>query len=239
MSIFKVLLDLGLSKKEANVHLAILELGESGLSDIARAAKIPRTSCYGIIEDLIGKNYVTFYVKRKKKYYLAEEPEKILKSLKDKYSLVEAALPQLKAISSKNGVKPKIRFYEGEQGVKQILNEIIGESKNFLAITSVDDAYKIIESFEDFIQRRIERSLRVKLLTNYSPLSLKLKEKDTEELRETRFVPEKFHFKSANFIFGNKVAIISLKKNLLGIIIEDEDISETFRMYFEAIWSCR
>src|SRR3990167_3803145 len=210
MSIFKNLLDLGVSKKEANVYLAILESGESDLSEIAKVAKIPRTSCYGIVEDLIAKNYVTFYVKRKKKYYLAE-----------------AVLPQLKALSSKNGVKPKIRFYDGEKGVKQILNEIIGESKNFLAITSVDDAYKIIESFEDFIQRRIERSLRVKLLTNYSSLSLKLKEKDAEELRETRFVPERFHFKSANFIFGDKVAIVSLKKNLLGIIIEDEDISET------------
>jgi len=69
MSIFKNLLDLGLSKKEANVYLAILESGESDLSEIAKVAKIPRTSCYGIVEDLIAKNYVTFYVKRKKKYY--------------------------------------------------------------------------------------------------------------------------------------------------------------------------
>lgn len=237
MQLDKILSELGLSQKETKIYLAVLESGEAPLTQIAKNTAIPRTSCYGLIENLIEKGFVTYMVKRRKKYYFAENPDHLLKQEEKKGALLKEALPRFKALYNISGVKPKIRFYEGVSGIKQILQEIINEKRDFLAITSIEDANTILHGdFGDFIGQRIKHNLRVRLLTGRTPAALKLKKTDGQSLRDTRFISGEYHFKTANFKFGSKLAIISLKKNPLGIVIEDDDITDTFKMYFEILW---
>jgi len=238
MKLNKILEELGLTAKEAKIYLTVLEAGEITLSQIAREVKMPRTSCYGLMETLAEKGFITFMVRQKKKYYVAENPERLLKHLEEKESLLKESLPRFKALYNVSGAKPKIRFYEGSSGIRQILQEIINEKRDFLAITSIDDTNAIMRGeFGNFIEDRVKHHLRVRLLTDYTPDAIELKKTDSQELRETRFVPDKYRFKTANFKFGNKTAIISLKKNPIGIVIEDEDVTDTFKMYFEILWN--
>ena len=51
-----------------------------------------------------------------------------------------------------------------------------------------------------------------------------------------RFLPEGFEFPTATYVYGNKVAILSLEKEPVGIIIENEDIARTQGMVFELLW---
>jgi hypothetical protein len=60
---------------------------------------------------------------------------------------------------------------------------------------------------------------------------------DGEELRTTQFLPSSIAINNCNFIYANKVAIISLnKKRPVGILIEDEDIHHTMEILFESVW---
>lgn len=60
---------------------------------------------------------------------------------------------------------------------------------------------------------------------------------DLKMLRETRFFSERAQIKITIFIYGNKVAIISLnKKQPTGVLIEDADIRDTLAVFFEAVW---
>lgn len=237
MKIRKTLEQFGLSEKETKVYLACLELGEAPIPDIAKKSNLPRTTVYGIMDSLVKNGLVGFLVRKKKKYFIAESPEKLLGIAQERARDIKEIIPRLKSIYNIAGSKTKIRFYEGKEGIRTILNDILNCKRHFLATTSIEDMNKLIQDyFYDFIKKRIRNYLKVKLLTNCSPSALKLKKTDEKELRETRFVPTKYHFKTANFIYGDRMAILSLGKNPMGIIIEDQSITETQRMYFEIAW---
>ena len=50
----------GLSAKEAKVYLALLELGPSTMTEVARVANINRTTGYPVLETLAAKGLVYF-----------------------------------------------------------------------------------------------------------------------------------------------------------------------------------
>lgn len=233
-----VLLNLGFNKKEAQVYLAALELGEATITDIAQKANLPRTTSYGIITSLSQKGLISFNVKKRRKYFFGENPARLLNIVRERERLLRESMPSLQLIHNSSSAKPKIRFYEGEGGIKSILEDILKTKKSLLAITAVQDMMKIFKDyFPYFIESRARRKIKVKLLTKKTSESIDLAKRDKEELRQTKFVSTKFSFHTANFIYGNKVAIISIKKQpIIGIVIEDSDIVNTQKMLFEIIW---
>ena len=52
-----------------------------------------------------------------------------------------------------------------------------------------------------------------------------------------KFFPQKIEFPTVTNIYGNKVAILSLENEPLGIIIENEDFLKTQKIIFELLWS--
>lgn len=98
MQIQKVIENLGFSAKEAKVYLVALYLGESHISDIAAKVKMPRSSVQVIIDRLHKEGLMNFYTMRRYKYWVAENPEKLLATLKQREVIIQEALPKLVAI---------------------------------------------------------------------------------------------------------------------------------------------
>lgn len=226
-------------KEEAAVYVASLHLGEALLSDIAKKAGVPRTSCYYILDSLIKKGFINFYQKRGRKYYSAENPRKFQIVLKEREAALKEIMPQLIAMHSAVGATPSISFYEGVGGINMILNNILEQQHPLLALTSIDDIVAIIgEDLYRFIRARKNKFLRVNLITNKTPATLALQKKDAQELRVTRFLPPETKLQTANFIYGDHVAIVSLNPvKPLGIIIEDNSIADTQRFLFDTLWA--
>lgn len=226
-------------KGEADVYMASLRLGEALLSDIAKKAGVPRTSCYHILDALIKKGFINYYQKRGRKYYTAGSPRKFEIVLKEREAALKQIFPQLMAMHSAAGAAPAVSYFDGPSGVKTILNNILEEQRPLLALTSIDDMVSVIgEDFYDFIRARKNKFLHVKLLTSKTPSSLILKKKDAQELRETRFIGSEVKLKTANFIYSDHVAIVSLNPGKpMGIILEDRAIADTQRFLFEALWT--
>ncbi|MDP2951052.1 MAG: helix-turn-helix domain-containing protein, partial [bacterium] len=74
----KQLTTVGLSDKQAVVYLALLELGPSTVSEVARKAGINRTTGYDILEMLVSFGLVSPLGKGKVQKYVTENPEKII-----------------------------------------------------------------------------------------------------------------------------------------------------------------
>ncbi len=98
MQIQKVIEGLGYSPKEAKVYLATLALGEAHISDVASKLKMPRTSVQVTMDKLHEAGLVNFYVMRRYKYWVAENPEQLLAQLEKKRTTIASALPVLKEI---------------------------------------------------------------------------------------------------------------------------------------------
>lgn len=98
MQIQKVIEQLGFTGKEAKVYLAALHLGESHISDIAAKVKMPRSSIQVIVDKLHKEGLMNFFIMKRYKYWVAENPEKLLTNLRKREEIIEEALPELVAI---------------------------------------------------------------------------------------------------------------------------------------------
>lgn len=238
MRLDTILKNVGFSEREARVYLGLLSLGESNVKKMADKANLPRTSIYTPIKNLLDKGFLAFYKKKGRNYYVAVRPREALKIIEERLGGFKENLLRFEALSVREHINPKIRFFVGKEGIRLVLNLILEEKRPFLAVTCIEDMQNIAQDyFEDFIERRIRQNLQVKLLTNRSPESEALRREDDKSLRETRFVPHEYHFNTANYIFGDNVAILSLQQEpATAILVEDAAVAETHRMYFDLIW---
>lgn len=240
MNIHKVIEQFGYSQNEAKVYLIGLSLGECTASDISQKLKLPRTSVQAILDKLHSDGLMNFYVKRRYKYWTAEKPEKFLINLKEREIALRAAMPEINLIMhGDEGNKPIIKVYSGVEEIKLIYEDILVTKNNILIIAPWDNWVKMFgkEFLDNFIETRVKHYLKIDLLVPKSESAVKLKEKDNEELRNTRFTPKNINIEDTIFIYANKVAIISLnKRQPTGILIEDQNTSNTIRVFFNEIW---
>lgn len=238
MQLLRELSMFGFSRPEAALWKASLELGESDLTTLAKRAGIPRTSAYAAIEKLRAGGLLDFYMKRRRRIYVAVPPERFVQGLATKAETANRLLPALRSLTRKKGNQPQITLHEGMTGVRAVFDHLLEYQHHFSAITSLEDMQAVASRpFSSFIRQRIRQNLRVRFITNRSSEAEALAKRDHEELRETRFVPESYEFHTANYVFGHHVAFLSLRNERpLAVLIHDDDIAATFQLYFDLLW---
>ncbi len=241
----KELQKLGLSDKEAKVYLASMELGPSPVQAVAQKSGVNRATTYVMIESLISRGLMSSFEKGKKKFFTAESPEQLVALLhkeeaeiKEKTRQMMEILPELKILFAAAEEKPRVRFFEGVEGVKVIQEDILNSKyETFEEIVSVDDFYRIFPPHEKdhrqiFTQKKKDIFFRVIYTSKSGPLAA-----PKENKHERVFVPpEKFPFSIDMGIYGSKVAIVSCKGKLMGVIIESKEISSALKAVFDLAW---
>jgi sugar-specific transcriptional regulator TrmB len=240
----KQLIELGLSPKETVVYLALLELGPSTASEVARRAKINRTTSYDILESLVGDRLVSAVGETKVQQYAAESPEKVLTLLERRISEAQARLkaaqvllPQLLSVYSRKQ-KPRVKFYEGNDGVKEAFEDSLNAKGELMAYAVGDDMTTSIplKYFQDYFRRRTARGIRVRVIAPDDAGSRAVVANDKSELRTSVLVPkERFHFSVEVNIYNNTVLMVSWREKF-AIIIESEQIADMQKKSFELAW---
>lgn len=234
---------LGLNKKEADLYISFLGIGSGRVSVIAKRAGISRTGAYDILSSLCDKGLVSISGKEPRQEYRCEDPEQILKFLKNNierkqedYRYAEIILPELKSMY-KVGTRPQVRFYEGIEGMKQVYEDTLTASGPFVAMASYDDMHKTLKGyFPDYYRRRAAKGLFVRGIVPATELARERKKMNPFEARELALVPKELFDISPDIeIYDNKVMIASWREEL-GIIIESEEIADALRKLFELAW---
>lgn len=241
----KELQQLGLSEKEAKVYSASLELGPTSVIEISKRASLKRPTTYYAIEELIRKGLMSFFEKGKKRYFSAESPERLLSLIiaqKRKVAALEEelqkVLPGLNNIFDLAGERPKVRFFEGKEGIKAIQEDILkSKFKSIEEFVPLDEAYKIFPpSFKDHRQKLAQITKNIPRRTIYiSQKGAFLPQKGRKI--ERRFIPpQKFPFSIELTIYGNKTAIVAYRGKLIGTVIESQEIADSLRIFFNLAW---
>lgn len=242
MHLEKVLEQLGYPANQVKIYLSALKMGEFHIADLAEEIGMPRTTVTELVREMHRRGIMNYYEKHGKKIWVAENPEKLVSSLEDRLSALKNIMPTLKDMQfSGSQDEPSLKFYSGTEEVKNIFDDIAESKHHILALSTWTDIadYFGQEFMEDFIHRRAKHYLRVKFITQRSKSSIAMKAKDSQDLRQTRFLPEDVELhRISNYIYGNKVAVVSLSKKVpSGFIIEDADLAQAQRLYFECLWS--
>ena len=230
---------MGLGGKKADVYLAALELGSSSVIEIAKKAGIKRTTCYDILLDLIREGLISETSKAKKRLFVGEDPEKIQRNLKNKERLFAEILPQLQSINNVRGAKPKIRFYEGKEGLTQVYNDTLRYNGEILAFGSYDVVNVLGMGWADeYLKNRIKKGIYVRAIAPGSQILIKdFIEKDQEQRRSTKVIdPKKYPFSIEINIYGHQSVALMSAKEEIAVIIEGAEIHSTMKLIFELIW---
>ncbi len=237
--------DAGLSKNEAKVYLAMLELGPATVLDISAKARVNRPTAYVEIEALTKKGLAKTQKKNGKVHFAAESPERLEFLLDKKGAEIEVRrkelrgiLPELTAAFSLTGEKPVVRYYEGKEGLEKLQQEVLRcKEKLIRSISRPDRALTTdLNRLKKNQSERVRRKIHSKYI--YTSQEGPIIKTDRSILREAKFVPLKKLPITFDFtVFDDKVKFEILRGTSGGIIIQNRDIAQSFKNLFDFVWN--
>ncbi|MCB9798699.1 hypothetical protein H6758_03160 [Candidatus Nomurabacteria bacterium] len=242
-TLIKKLEELDFSDKEARVYLALLELGYASPAQIATKAGIKRTTVYNVLPELLKRGFISKTFVKGKKVFWVEDVRKLKFVIDERQQKFEHLFPQLEALHSVLPSKPKFRYYEGENGMKQLhmyaLEKTIPGDTIYEYLGTVDFKRLFPEEFYDFYPKeRTRRKISARIIAPDIPETRDIVQKDKRTLRETRLAPrDQLLFSGDMQLYRNHVALISYKENFMGVVIESKEIYEMQKCVFELLWN--
>jgi len=236
----QLLIGIGLSKEQAKTYLAVLELGEATVQEIAKKSSVKRTSTYYILEQLESQGFAYKTKQRKKTFYIAEKPEELLESFRSRVEKFNKNITGFKAIENQRPKKPRVYLLEGVDGFKKVWQMIFSSGiKEYLIIVDPREMLTFISSgyiTKKIIKEKLRLGIKSRQLVAFSEYAKEIVAKDKKENRISKILPHVYKISFTTIIFDDKVAFISPHRENLILIIESNDFSKTQRTIFEALW---
>ena len=228
----KTLEKLGLEEKEIKIYLALLKLNQATATKIGDETRIERTLCYSIIQKLIDKGLVSYIIENNVKYFKPAPPEKLMQDLKEKEEELKQLLPELINLTKFKQEKTKAEIYQGKEGMKTVLKDIIKEKKNYLVFGEEGRFQETLPIYsKQFMKRLEEANIKEKVLVKEGQKNI-VKSKNSE----FRYVSKEFLYPSSSVVYGSKTAIIVWSHPFLTILVENKEVADSYRSYFNLLW---
>ena len=229
----------GFTAKESQVYLALLELGEANVTQIADKTELKRSIIYVLLEGLIKRGYATEIPNQKINRYQAVDPSKIYSHLTTVYKNFGQMLPVFKALYNKDQAKPKIYFFEGVEGALSVYRDI-NNADEALFFTSISKLQKFIpDEVEGWIQNRKKgvTHFKGKHLIEDTSADREWGKRFKPYQQDIRIMPKEFDINMDLSIFHNKVALTSIQPDGLSmVLIESPELFNSMKLMFELAW---
>src|SRR3989344_258360 len=224
---------IGLNPNEARVYLALLELGPSLAGKITEKSKVHRRTVYDVLELLIDRGLVSYIVEANRKVFEATEPERLLELLKEREKEIKEVLPELQAKRNASKRKQEATVFRGKRGLRTIFEDILKYKENWVFGSHGRFREVLGPFFEQYQKRKKEKKIHTRLL-----VSSRLKQSDIIRLTpgEHRFLKKEYDSPVSTIVYGNKVAIIIWIEEPIGLVLEGNEVSQSFRYYFDVMW---
>lgn len=236
---------LGLNDKESAVYVALLQLGRASAYSISEKSGLKKPTTYVILEELIKKAFVYKIPRVRKQLYVARPPEQTLAMAEERLNTARERLPELLAFARDENKKVNVMYFEGINGVKQMLEHRIKEmeGKELVGFYATDDNFNpdTKDEFDQYFKKEWnEKMLRLGITMRViAPESSSLKPyRDTDEKygRKVKIIPKEFYSSDTAIDIIGDIVRIQDYKNTQGVLLENPDIAKTLKQIFEMIW---
>lgn len=233
-----MLRSIGLTASEAKVYLASLEHGPSTVVDLAKHANLSRPATYEAIETLVRKGLLSSFLHGKRHRYTAESPERVLAYAEAEARRRESTIREFSDVLGdlkllRSGDQPSLKFFEGLEGLRAIAEDLLASKPETTdEIANLDAVNQIFSADELKGIRQVLVKIKSKgraLLTGNVPGV-------REGIAARVLPPETFPFYGDIMIYGPKVAMITFKGKLIGVVVENQILADTMRALFELAW---
>lgn len=236
----KLLHSLGFTDSQAKIYLVSLEMGPAPVQDLAKKAGVSRVTTYAVIEELIKDGLMSTMQKGKKKLFVAESPERLLSFVHSRMKNMEATLREMESMVGdlrllQRGEKPVVKLFEGKEAMHAIQDDVLrSKPEEAWEFGNLDELARLypLEERKEFFNEFYK--LRTKRRSFYAS---KQKLEDGNDSIEIKTLPsESSNFFGDIYIYGNKVALSTLRGKQISVLIESQDLADTFRAFFGFAW---
>src|SRR3989338_9052790 len=179
---------LGLTDKEAAIYLLLLQLGTAPASTLADRAEVPRSTAQFTCQQLVKRGLLRMVQKANTYLFTPEPPEKLELLLRkqhdelaEKEDQLHRIIGELKEMQNPYSVLPRVQFYEGSEGIARAYDAVLEDlTEGDEVVTYVkvlepsESTPEITDVLDSFIQKRIAKKVRSRLITPALPASIAL-----------------------------------------------------------------
>lgn len=237
----------GLSDKESKIYWILVNRGVLSGVELVQKSGFKKGNTYALLHQLEKKGLILSIQRERKTYFQPEPPKKVLDLLERKNEetqqskgYFERILPRLSSRYKLSINKPIIQYYEGEEGIYRIFEDIYAPKKEpVYGCGDLDEADKSFPNYiaDKLIPKRIRNKLLAKSFFSYSKQAVRLAKQDKEQIRETVLLDRaKYPLPAEIDVYEDKIAMLSFKKNeFVGVLIENKDIATSLKSIFKRL----
>ena len=239
----KYLEELGLSEKEAQIYLALLQVDSDSIQDIAKKTGINRTTVYPVLESLNKKGLVSEVQDGKKTLYQAAPPERLETFverqrvvLEEHASRLKDIIPQIKSIQREEGEKPIIKVFDGRDGAISAMEEFFGTDERggkayFFYSRDLLDKNFTPEEKNRYLQIRLNKKISSESIYTFAKGTLG----NDENANRTRIDAEKYEISCDIAVYKDTTRITTLGESISSILIKSKDVADTLINLFRLV----
>lgn len=239
----ELLQNLGLSKNEAEIYEALLELGEATVSTISTKTNINRRNVYDVLNRMMDKGLAFVLIQKGENHYKAVDPGRLREMLKEKEDMLDKSFSSLEKLYHSHPKDNEIYIYKGPEGWKNYMRDMlrIGEPAYFIAAKGAWLDERVKNFYPQFIKQAQKQNLKFSHLFDFEV------KKDFPQIlpyvgKEYKFLPKEYSAPAAIDIFGDHVNILSnimlggFTEDFSFTVIVNRQIADAFRIWFKFMW---
>ncbi|MBS3127725.1 hypothetical protein J4410_01140 [Candidatus Woesearchaeota archaeon] len=247
--IFENLTKIGLGKNEAEVYLALLELGESKAGPISKQSKVPTSHIYPILDDLYKKGLISYKYANNVKIYYSNPPETLKtlyiekqKNLEEEGKIVLKSIESIKRLAHPKDTFSDYKYFEGVSGVIAMWQEIIKDlipNTEIQVLASNEEAIHLFNTvFMEFQKERVRKKIKQRII-----FSKNMPKKYATERKKLGLIDVKYSdldLRAEFCLFQDYMALEYLgtgKDKPRAFLIKDKFFVDYFKGIFDSIWS--
>ncbi len=243
-----ILKNLNIPETATRVYLRLLEVGISSARQLAENLNIPRPSVYDNLKILIKLGLVTEIDQENKKLFRIDDIKNLSHLVKGKIDNLQQQEKKLKDIipslaKQLDYLEPKIKFYSGQEGIRRATNDILWyENIETLAIWPISEIMEVLgpDYLRENNRKRIKRKISIRAIWPRDK-AVKFKQYPfmgvgKDFYREIRLASSGMTWNMGYWLYADKIAFISSRKESFGFTVHSRDFTELIKSQFELVW---
>lgn len=241
--VLKDLIEFGMSEKEAQAYLTLLELEVAGVQEISKAAGLNRSSTYVTLEALKKRGLVSVSDDKKVRRYVATSPDSLLRSAEDKAHAQERILekirkivPEMKALYKGTKKKPVVRVLEGKEGLIAAFEETLSSNEKIMRVTSSPGNLGPIigDYLHSYIWKRFQLGIKMRGIHPDDEIHRTIVKASPKNFDTYALLPNgKYNFTADIAIFDDKIGYMSGENGGIAISIESKEMADAMKKIFD------
>jgi DNA-binding transcriptional regulator YhcF (GntR family) len=222
-------------------------MGPTTVQQLATQMRQNRVTVHSAVEQMIAKGLLFETRRGKRRFIVAEEPRGLLRLFQRKENEMhvmrgnlEHVVQLLQSVQSVDQSIPTVKFYEGSDGFKRMLEETLTARGEVLVFSYVDLFSKLVgvDYLKNYLKRRGQKGIHTRLIFPQCAFADFVIKTGKEYKNTVRMLPATMQWQSGIFSWNDSIAIMSYtEQKITCTIIENRDIAHFYRtIIFELCW---